>query len=226
MGSATTLGGAIGDILYSSVTATFTWVPATILSILQGATLPDTAQPVTPADLTTYVQQTADPSVSEIIFSRWATFVTISVIISLIFSFVLVYCIVHIFEVRRKEREARVVLAHTVTAGSESKTQLRWNRVLDQMLSNDEQNWRLAILEADIMLNELLDSRGYKGETMGDKMKQVDRSDFNTIDLAWEAHKVRNAIAHQGSARLMNEREARRVIGLYEQVFREFGFVE
>ena len=76
------------------------------------------------------------------------------------------------------------------------------------------------------MLNELLDVLGYRGETMADKMKQVVRGDFNTIDLAWEAHKVRNRVAHEGAEHLLSGREARRVISLYEQVFREFKFIE
>ena len=76
------------------------------------------------------------------------------------------------------------------------------------------------------MLNELLDVLGYRGETMADKMKQVDPAKFNGINLAWEAHRVRNALAHQGSMQELNAREARRVIELFEAVFREFRFVE
>jgi len=34
---------------------------------------------------------------------------------------------------------------------------------------------------------------------MGDKLKAVEKSDFNSIELAWEAHKARNMIAHEGS---------------------------
>ena len=76
------------------------------------------------------------------------------------------------------------------------------------------------------MLNELLDVQGYRGETMADKMKQADRATFRSIDAAWEAHGLRNKVAHQGSALLLNAREARRVIGLYEQVFREFKIIQ
>ena len=97
---------------------------------------------------------------------------------------------------------------------------------MDQMSTGTPESWRLAILEADIMLNELLDLQAYKGETMADKMKQVDRANFNTIDLAWEAHKVRNRIAHEGAEHEINAREARRVIDLYERVFKEFRIVE
>ena len=38
------------------------------------------------------------------------------------------------------------------------RTQLRWNGILEEANSDDERKWRLAILEADIMLNELLES--------------------------------------------------------------------
>jgi hypothetical protein len=59
---------------------------------------------------------------------------------------------------------------------------------------------------------------------MADKMRQVDRADFRTIDLAWEAHKVRNRIAHEGSAHSLSAREARRVIDLYDAIFKEHGY--
>ena len=76
------------------------------------------------------------------------------------------------------------------------------------------------------MLNELLDLKGYKGNTMADKLKQVERADFNSIDDAWEAHKIRNTIAHEGASFQINNREVRRIIGLYEKVFREFKIIE
>ena len=75
------------------------------------------------------------------------------------------------------------------------------------------------------MLDEMLDSVGYRGETMGDKLKSVEKSDFLTLDLAWEAHKIRNAIAHEGAEFTIDQREARRVISLYERVFQEFEFI-
>jgi hypothetical protein len=103
---------------------------------------------------------------------------------------------------------------------------LRWQRILEQAGSDNEHDWRLAILEADIMLNELLDMRGYKGETMAEKMKQADRADFNSIDAAWEAHKIRNDIVHRSASHSLSQRETRRVIALYERVLRGFGYIE
>ena len=127
---------------------------------------------------------------------------------------------------RQIERRRFESAQQTVAARDLPKSQLRWNRVREQAGSDSEQSHRLAILEADIMLNELLDVLGYKGETMADKMRGVDRINFNTIDLAWEAHKIRNKIAHQGAIHSISAREARRVVALYERVFKEFHFIQ
>lgn len=101
----------------------------------------------------------------------------------------------------------------------------KWDRVLVHMASNNPSDWKLAILEADIMLEELLDASGYKGETMSDKLKSVEKSDFETIEAAWEAHKTRNTIAHEGSDFTLTRQEADRVINLFRIVFEEFHYI-
>jgi hypothetical protein len=101
----------------------------------------------------------------------------------------------------------------------------KWDRVIDHIESDNPSDWRLAILEADIMLEEMMDKIGVLGDTLGEKLKNVEKSDFSTIDSAWEAHKVRNSIAHQGGAFSITEREARRVIRLYQSVFEEFKYI-
>ncbi len=101
----------------------------------------------------------------------------------------------------------------------------KWGRVTAHINSANQSDWKLAIIEADIMLDDLLDVLNYRGETLADKLKSIEESDFVTLDLAWEAHKVRNVIAHEGSDFQLNEREARRVIELYRSVFNEFKFI-
>ena len=98
----------------------------------------------------------------------------------------------------------------------------KWKEILSDVESTDESKWRVAIIEADIILEDLLRKLNLPGDTIGDKLKAVEKSDFVSINSAWEAHKVRNNIAHGGSGFLFNQREARRAIMLYEQVFKEF----
>lgn len=101
----------------------------------------------------------------------------------------------------------------------------KWMKVLTHFNSENPSDWKLAILEADIMLNEMLDKMGYQGETMSEKMKKVEKSDFSTIDYAWQAHKVRNSIAHEGSDFAIGKHEVQRVLGLYKVVFEEFKYI-
>lgn len=98
----------------------------------------------------------------------------------------------------------------------------RWQKIIQYTESNQDSNWRLAIIEADIMLGDLLDTLHLPGDTIGEKLKATEKSDFNTLDYAWEAHKARNMIAHEGTNFLLNQRETRRIIGLYEAVLKEF----
>lgn len=101
----------------------------------------------------------------------------------------------------------------------------KWERVMKYANSGDASDWRLAIIEADVMLEEMLHAIGYVGESVGEILKSVDKSEFLTIEDAWQAHKVRNAVAHSGGDFPLNERETRRVIALFEKVFKEFGII-
>lgn len=101
----------------------------------------------------------------------------------------------------------------------------KWLRVLDHTESLNPNDWRLAILEADIMLDDMLEIMGYRGPTLGDKLKTIEPSDFTNLDKAWEAHRTRNLIAHEGADFQISQREARRIINLYKDVFKEFRYI-
>lgn len=104
-------------------------------------------------------------------------------------------------------------------------TNKRWEHVTKLISSENEADWKLAVLEADIMLGEMLDAMGYRGESIGEQLKQIEKSDFTTLDSAWEAHKIRNTIAHEGGEHVITQREAQRVVRLFEEVFTEFQFI-
>ena len=101
----------------------------------------------------------------------------------------------------------------------------RWEKIVELSESKNPSDWRLAIVEADIILDELLEKLHLPGDTMGEKLKAVEKSDFTTIENAWEAHKVRNMIAHEGSNFIINQHEIRRVVSLYKSVFEEFSLI-
>jgi hypothetical protein len=233
MNGTDTVAGSFGVIVQFLVTALFQWVPGAVATALRpggdGSIFPPVSpvsDPVSFREMLDYLNQTATVNSQFPLYQHWVTFVIVSTVVSIGFITLIVYCTMRIAQIRQIEEARFAASAHTIQSRDISRTALRWNRIMEQIHSNNEQSWRLAILECDIMLNELLDVLGYRGETMGDKMRTVERGDFNTIDLAWEAHRARNKIAHEGTNLLLNAREARRVVGLYEQVFREFRFID
>jgi len=96
---------------------------------------------------------------------------------------------------------------------------------LAHIATDDPHRWQLAIIEADIILDEMTQAMRVPGENLGERLKNIERSDFFTLDLAWEAHKVRNQIAHAGTSYTLTRREAKRIIDLYREVFHEFGYI-
>lgn len=99
-----------------------------------------------------------------------------------------------------------------------------WEEVLSHLNSDNQANWKLAIIEADKMLDEALSALGYVGMSVGDKLKAIPPGFLSTIDEAWTAHKVRNQIAHEPNFDL-SEREAKAAINQYERVFRELELI-
>lgn len=235
MGGDISLGAALSKIFWFMGELAFKFVPGTVASLTgtDGSGtgpiptgLSPIMEPVTIGSVASFLEKTSTPDQFSAFANGWSVFVAYSMGISLLLGTGIIYCIIRIRQIRHQERLGFAAAERPVAAQDIPRTQLRWSRIQGQASSDSEQNWRLAILESDIMLNELLDLRGYRGATMADKMKQVDRAGFNTIDNAWEAHKIRNLIAHEGAAYQLNAREVRRIIGLYESVFREFKIIE
>ncbi len=101
----------------------------------------------------------------------------------------------------------------------------RWEMISTLAASTNEGDWRRAIIDADIMLSDMLREKGYTGDTLGDQLKMANPLQFTTIDIAWEAHRMRNALAHLGEAFPLSERDARATIEQYRRVFEEFDYI-
>jgi hypothetical protein len=101
----------------------------------------------------------------------------------------------------------------------------RWQSVQTHLSSENPNDWKLAIIEADVLLERMLDKAGYSGATIGEKLKGASSRAFATLDDAWDAHRVRNQIAHGGSDFILTQRITKETLIKYERVFREFSFI-
>lgn len=101
----------------------------------------------------------------------------------------------------------------------------RWILIEELIKSENESDWRQAILEADIMLEELLSGIGYEGSTIAERLQSIERSDMRTLEDAWSAHKIRNRIAHEGGNFTLDRDLFLKTIAQFERVFNEYRFI-
>lgn len=150
----------------------------------------------------------------------WLAVTILAYIACVAAAWALIYYTLRYWQILKEDDERYVTItpaeAHVAVEHS------RWAYITQLIESPQQSDWRQAIIEADIMLDEVLTNNGYFGGSIGDKLKTANPARFMTLRNAWDAHKVRNEIAHAGSAYQLTNHLAFRTIANYEAVFREF----
>lgn len=145
------------------------------------------------------------------------------VVLAMVFLAASFWLTLRINKIHHKEHE-RYEPVHIEEIEAKAKL-IQWQVVLDHVNSESPAEWKLAILEADSMLDEILDFEGYQGESVGEKLKSMDPLDLPSYSDAWEAHKVRNQIAHEGATMDFSKKLARDTITKFGKVFKDFGHI-
>jgi hypothetical protein len=101
----------------------------------------------------------------------------------------------------------------------------KWEMIETYAKSGNNSELRMAIIEADIMLFDVLSQSGFPGNTIGEILKNTNKSQLATLDYAWSAHKVRNELAHQGSNYVLGRAEAEAALDGYRRVFTEMNLI-
>ncbi len=165
-------------------------------------------------------------SVGNVTKSILGVLVGLSFPLSLFFLIGIIYCTERLKHIRTLEAEKFDLKVEPAfepePVSGDAKLAERWDKIKGEIASSNPNDWRQAILEADIMLEDVLSSLGYQGEGIGEKLKRVATGDMKAVREAGEAHGVRNRIAHDGLSFPLTQHEANRVIQLYKKVFEEF----
>jgi len=93
----------------------------------------------------------------------------------------------------------------------------------NHIASDNPNDWKLAIIEADILLDQTLKAKGFVGISLGERLRSISPAQLQSLDDAWQAHKVRNQIAHAGADFVLTRRLAEETIKQYRRVFAELG---
>lgn len=95
----------------------------------------------------------------------------------------------------------------------------QWRNVIRRLETANEEEYKLVVLEADGMLDQALKRMGFAGDTLTDRLQKVSTGIIPNLPEVRQANSIRNNIVHDPSYRLTLS-EARRIIEIYETVFR------
>jgi len=158
--------------------------------------------------------------------TTWNVYVVSAYLLSFIFLYLYIYASIH--NSKLKEIESGLIRAKEHAYASANKGVSQSNRLEELYAHIDSDNpsdWKLGIIEADIILDEVLKQKGYAGTSLGERLRSISPTTLASLDDAWQAHKVRNQIAHAGPGFVLTSKLARETIVQYERVFKELGVV-
>lgn len=108
----------------------------------------------------------------------------------------------------------------TMTPYGAEKAFKEWAKIKQRIDTGKEEEYKLALIEADSLLDDILKRIGYQGESISDRLKQIDLMILPNIEQVWEVHKVRNNIIHDPDYRLTFD-VAKKALAIYEKVFQD-----
>lgn len=156
--------------------------------------------------------------------NTWSVIGVISMILSIVCIALIIFSLVRLVEIQiydRDEINHEIHKALLKEKEKERNANPRWHYILTLIESPNDSDWRVAIIEADSMMEEILKEKGLSGGTVSELLEGAKESGYMYIQDAWDAHLVRNQIAHDGSDFPLSQVEGRRVIKMFQNFFEE-----
>ncbi|MEK7645565.1 MAG: hypothetical protein AAB374_00395 [Patescibacteria group bacterium] len=145
----------------------------------------------------------------------------ISAMVTIVLGLAAVYLVI-------KQKEFDQILASQQTTPTEiagpGPLQEQWQDIMRHIDSTHEGEWKFAVIEADTIVDNVLKNY-FPGETMGERLMNIDKTKLLSLDDLWEAHKIRNRLAHDTNY-FLRHAEALRAVRLFESTLRELGAIQ
>jgi hypothetical protein len=103
---------------------------------------------------------------------------------------------------------------------SAGKTEKRWQAILARIGSGNPSQYKVAVLEADALADEMLKGIGYAGANMKERLAQMKEGEILAAEQLKAAHAIRNRIIQDPDFTLAKE-EAEVFLKQYEALFNE-----
>lgn len=146
----------------------------------------------------------------------------VSAIISALFVWGLVYCIIKSgFHTYQLERWMDILNLKTLP---KRRAIIAWRQIQRRLKKGGQTNYKLAILEADKIFDEILKLSGFTGESMNERVRKAEEGEIPNIEKLVQAHRTARKILLDPEFNV-DLTLAKETIKIYQDLFYEFGLV-
>lgn len=92
--------------------------------------------------------------------------------------------------------------------------QRRWQKIESRLKSDNPAEYKIAIIEADKEVDQLLEKVTYKGANMTERLEQANESQIANLEALKKAHQFRNRVIKEKDL-LASREEAEEIISVY-----------
>ncbi len=112
--------------------------------------------------------------------------------------------------------------ANTSDIAKDPEVAKKWQTILARAVSRKSDDFRLAIIEGDALVDGYLKKMGYEGEHMADRLSQIIPEEVGSLEMLWRAHRLRNEIVHTAGF-AVSEEEAINALKSFELFLTDLG---
>lgn len=114
--------------------------------------------------------------------------------------------------------------ASNIPTGSKNKMQKQWEEIRQYLKKGDPSLYKVAILEADKIANEILKGVGYDGNNMGERLAKVKPGQLDNLEDLQRAHQVRNRVIYEKDFDV-DRQMAEEIIVIYQKFLENLQFI-
>ena len=150
----------------------------------------------------------------------------VSIVVSLVCVFILIYILKKKGELAKPKTESIPENSHEIVQPNPAIAAYdkHWLEIKNKAYSYNESDWKVAVIEADRFIDDVLKNAGFPGETMGERLMLIKPDQLLSLQYLWDAHKLRNLLVHDSSFRLTHN-QAVAAVESFEQALRELGAI-
>jgi len=108
---------------------------------------------------------------------------------------------------------------------SKKRMRKKWNKIKIRLESDDFSQYKLAVLEADEIINKFLKAMELKGNNMIERLDKLKPGQLEEAEILKKAHKVRNQIVNDPSFQI-EKTKAKETLDIYAKFLTENEFME